>query len=446
MAIRIKRIQIKNFKLFDELSVEFDNPDLVVFDGPNGFGKTSFYDAIELLFTGRIRRYEELISKAVDKRQSVTGSPFLNDQSGSGDLIIKCEFEVDGKNVCLMRQGKREELEAATSLNNFNLQLYTSNNFDSEDFSMIEDENVYLSSLLGVSHKENFEFLNYIEQEENIYLLKNKDKNRKDAIAHLFNTANFEERIGKLTGVSKKLIELCGKEANASLSAQRKKLDDYRGKYAGDLDRIPFTRLITWKDIPWDQEELEFPDEKYVEWLGKEGELAELELFLHNIAEFRNDRENQKLDILLSDEVLIPQFLLCWSFIDDFEYFSKKFELKRSIDELVSAFEQGVLQSILQGKLEPSPQVQEIIKPIIDLGAYSLAIADIIGMNKRATTISKLLVEVKDSRQIFINKFTKFEAESEPNKDCPLCGYSWKDAEELKLKFDAQKEQLEQLI
>ena len=46
MKIELKRIYGENYKLFTSRSIEFENY-LSVFDGPNGYGKTSIFDAIE---------------------------------------------------------------------------------------------------------------------------------------------------------------------------------------------------------------------------------------------------------------------------------------------------------------------------------------------------------------------------------------------------------------
>ena len=62
--IKLGRMLIDNFKSFKE-PVEFDftGNDLVLFDGPNGFGKTTIFDAIELCFTGKISRVKHTDSK-----------------------------------------------------------------------------------------------------------------------------------------------------------------------------------------------------------------------------------------------------------------------------------------------------------------------------------------------------------------------------------------------
>ena len=57
--ITIKRLYLENYKLFSQKEIDFSGALLSVFDGPNGYGKTSIFDAIELLITGKISRVKE---------------------------------------------------------------------------------------------------------------------------------------------------------------------------------------------------------------------------------------------------------------------------------------------------------------------------------------------------------------------------------------------------
>ena len=59
--IIIKRLYVENYKLFSRKEIDFSNALLSVFDGPNGYGKTSIFDAVELLVTGKISRVKDFI-------------------------------------------------------------------------------------------------------------------------------------------------------------------------------------------------------------------------------------------------------------------------------------------------------------------------------------------------------------------------------------------------
>lgn len=64
--MKIKEVQISNFRAFNDVKSSTFNflnnkdeiSDLVSIYAPNGFGKTSFYDAVEWGVTGKIERFD----------------------------------------------------------------------------------------------------------------------------------------------------------------------------------------------------------------------------------------------------------------------------------------------------------------------------------------------------------------------------------------------------
>ena len=74
--ITIKRLYIENYKLFSQKEIDFSGALLSVFDGPNGYGKTSIFDAIELLITGKISRVKEC--ESIDGKDRDTRLYFLH--------------------------------------------------------------------------------------------------------------------------------------------------------------------------------------------------------------------------------------------------------------------------------------------------------------------------------------------------------------------------------
>jgi exonuclease SbcC len=55
-SVRLKELQVRNFRAYRKLSVFDLDADLILLYGPNGFGKTSFFDAIDFAATGDIGR------------------------------------------------------------------------------------------------------------------------------------------------------------------------------------------------------------------------------------------------------------------------------------------------------------------------------------------------------------------------------------------------------
>ncbi|MFV8326958.1 AAA family ATPase [Flavobacterium sp. ZS1P14] len=217
--MKIKKIKIHNFKVLRSKEIDFESSDLIVFDGPNGFGKTSIYDAIELLFTGKIRRYNVLQVLLIDGRESYHEHPFYS-EGATGDISICIEFTKNEATYILERLAKKEEL--TNSVNFSTYKLYQKESFEAIDKTLIENEEEFLNDILGSNYKENFQFLNYIEQEDSLYLLKSQDKNRKQHISHLFNVLEFENKIANINLIKQKIEILCNAE-------EKKTIEDIEG-------------------------------------------------------------------------------------------------------------------------------------------------------------------------------------------------------------------------
>ena len=75
---KIKKIEISDFRIFEgkiDFDLEGENgvPNLVTLYAPNGYGKTSFFDAIEWAFSNKIKRFEnDFIRKAIKYEQENT--------------------------------------------------------------------------------------------------------------------------------------------------------------------------------------------------------------------------------------------------------------------------------------------------------------------------------------------------------------------------------------
>ena len=113
---KIKSIDISYFRVYeDRQHFSFDGflglSNLVVIYAPNGYGKTSFFDAVEWCYSGKISRFEhEQIHKEIEKREYSKGDQILltNRKSyligKSGEIKINLE---DGKSITRTVQRRR---------------------------------------------------------------------------------------------------------------------------------------------------------------------------------------------------------------------------------------------------------------------------------------------------------------------------------------------------
>lgn len=98
--VRLKELEISNFRCYRG-NHKFDlDADLVILFGPNGLGKTSFFDAIDFACTGGVARFDERFKRKTDrllKALKCLGSAI-------DDSFVKATTLIDGKQVPLERR------------------------------------------------------------------------------------------------------------------------------------------------------------------------------------------------------------------------------------------------------------------------------------------------------------------------------------------------------
>lgn len=68
---KLGKLTVDNFKsISKEVVLDFCDLDVVILDGPNGFGKTTLFDAIEISFTGGMSRIDAAGGSADSKAKS----------------------------------------------------------------------------------------------------------------------------------------------------------------------------------------------------------------------------------------------------------------------------------------------------------------------------------------------------------------------------------------
>lgn len=104
MNWKISKIEVSSFKAFKRIYLDLGESSLLTLDGPNGYGKTSIFDAIELLLTGQISRIQNLFDTLLKgHKKNYTDNLFWNSRSGDNDLCIKIEFINDDRKLVLAR-------------------------------------------------------------------------------------------------------------------------------------------------------------------------------------------------------------------------------------------------------------------------------------------------------------------------------------------------------
>lgn len=195
--IKLNNITLKNFKIFDgrPYTIKFEDHRLILLDGPNGYGKTSVFDAIELGITGNITR---LIS--LDNRQNPRDVVVAH--QGTGDVEIILEFKDAESNVRVFeRKLKKSIPNSAKKVSKF-AELWELNEIvNGEAVSSSQHElNKYFNC---TNFTRDFLLFHYVQQEETSRFLKTKNETqRAEELAQLFgNTREADDKLKKLIGI-----------------------------------------------------------------------------------------------------------------------------------------------------------------------------------------------------------------------------------------------------
>ncbi|WP_426427732.1 AAA family ATPase [Staphylococcus equorum] len=142
--MKIKKLYLQNFKgIYEKKIIHFDSH-VSLLTGPNGFGKTTIFDVLELCLTGKIYRTSQ--KSDVTKHQKDYAKPFYQNTLGQDVLVkvwlSKCE---DGNEENLVitrhlpkdhdgRTGGSGRRNKPTDFDLLNMYSENIENFDKEEF------------------------------------------------------------------------------------------------------------------------------------------------------------------------------------------------------------------------------------------------------------------------------------------------------------------------
>lgn len=445
MSIKIKNIKIKNFKTFSDVEIEFDEAGFIVFDGPNGFGKTTVYDAIEFLLTGRINRYQRLSIETIDHRQTFREHPYLCEHSDSGDLEISSELIISSKSIFLLRIIKREMLESVFKILDTKSTLKVKDNID-DDYVTVDDEGVFFQKIIGQEYLRNFEFINYIEQDENLVYLKRKDVDRKDVIGHLFNTSEFNVEVNKIKAVISGLNRLKSPDAKKSITDKETTIQQLEKLLTEDNVQVSFERVIDAHEFFWDKEEIDFESYGFNDILGESSDLTKLSRLVNEKDEYIKVLDNRRTNSLLSKENQLKQFIELSPYLVEYELYESLAERNLSIDTYLLATEKSVPEFVESKLSNLNRHIISILDDSDIVVEYTTHIKSLRSRLKSSGELKKSLADLKTARDRLIGKSSEVVDFPEDESVCILCGHDWGEMTDLIKSIGTQTSVLDKYI
>ncbi|MCT7359581.1 AAA family ATPase [Thalassolituus pacificus] len=403
---RLERIFFYNFKLFSgDFSIRFGSNDLIVFDGPNGYGKTSVYDAVELAITGNIRRFTSTESQQNPDDVVVAHNNDMN-------CYVRLELKNSEGSITVERCLKDKISNSDKKIINFrNLwDIYLIDGDDRRQISQLD-----LNDLLKNPNVcRDFTLFHYVEQEDTAHFLKGRsEKDRANALSVLFgDTVEMQEKVSKVLEFEKRLGDVVrDKDRERKILENRGNLnvsEEYQGAEA------PFIPLLKREgsSFEWDKQTiLNFSVEKRDSFLL---ELKKISALVENREFFLKYRVHSRAT--LQREVLM-NFLAYSKHMDRLEEFKEGARQMRLVSSIASLLG-GKLDSLLE-----SPFLLECF----DLVGYKngeefvAGLRDIVDGKKYNDDSSKVVSDLLSFR-------THLQAHLDNNdgeKECLLCGSSF---------------------
>lgn len=416
--LKIHSLHIKNFKSINEAVFTFDEKNLIIFDGPNGYGKTTAFEAIEIILSKTPRRYRSI---ALDKRSSFVNSPIHKNDK----FAIELSLHLSNNEESISIKRYFDKAVQKKSVDNHIKNIFETSKLLINDKESTEEELERILDFRSINTL--FNVLNYVEQDENTFFLKKDPKDRYKELSSLLGAESEISQLEKIKIFEKKLSDLLRQrlEDKENITKNNEEVLSFR------VSDISYKKLIKNKDFVWDQKDIAntsidirnscLLELEKIKYLYSHKESVNDIHFLHNIEKYMNDDfinkfidsywrienyENLKTENnnRIQNEALLNNNRKLIESIDkfDYDYFNK--------DNILNNLkEKGLIIDAFK------IQLSLLLTQRDALGVQGRILNNI--KNKRIELLS-----IQEEHKNLINL-----ADSE----CPTCGFDWNSSDDL---------------
>tara|TARA_R110002033_G_scaffold84545_1_gene135146 strand:+ start:3024 stop:5357 length:2334 start_codon:yes stop_codon:yes gene_type:complete len=443
MNWQIYKIEVSSFKAFKHIYLDLGESSLLTLDGPNGYGKTSIFDAVELLLTGQISRIQNLFNTLLTRnKRDYTDNLFWNNRSGENDLYIKIEFINGERKLVLARHCpvaifKKPANNRADKYENF--KLYELPEFESSDFTKINlRDNNFLDEVFGKNFRENFSFLNYLEQGQN-RLLHTRVDERKDKLGNLFNISDIETEIENCNTIYNKFTRYINSpERTGKAISLKEDIASLKGTLQAETSNLEYKKLSTTDVQPiWDREIL-FSTYSAADHAVYQESVRKIIALLPLKATIKTRVHNETIDaeIDLNEESLRSLA----KFGKDLNKLDVLDAIKKRIDELESSAK-IIKRGATAIKLEEARSLPNWADGRLEW--FELQIESRNSLHEKSSTNANVVAELERLKRQLIDEHKK----SYPDDQlCPLCGADWEDHKSMVDAIDARTKQISESL
>ena len=469
--MKIRKILLYNFKNFrNETVIDFSDG-ITFLVGPNGYGKTTIFDAIELGLTGNLSRINKVTAENI-----VYNKPFFQNEIGQ-PVIIKLWLEkMNGDQLVIVRKlvnsstdsrNSFAPLKSASQFKLFRQVEVSETNFSSIDNTSLEEiTQSSIDAFLGINGKYEiekiFNLFNYIQQEETTFFLKQTEQERGDSLSFLVKTDKVEKKI---------------KEINTVTNVINRKISDLEGQLKNlkqqELSDVPYHRLFNHKEFVFDCE-TPFSIANLDKLLTYQNTLQNIIDFKKNfsIEEYNRKRERDKRKKDIADDTAVKQALY-FSILSpnilrsNSQWLWEKYSLDNPklfeyvlLENYLQSYERVVHDCNRRKQLNTyltnlSSDITEMTEQSItytqndrlsgDFELLKIQVVKFQSLRNNASQVDKNLSELRQLRSNLGNKFDELRHRHIDENKCPFCNSQFQTFEELKQAYDSYKNYLTEI-
>ncbi|WP_330112747.1 AAA family ATPase (plasmid) [Cetobacterium somerae] len=419
---QIEKLIIENFKIFEnKVEINFENNQIIVLDGPNGYGKTSVFDAIEILLTGGTKRILDIEYKDAEKENI-----FLNNPNIPMKIIgiLKNNF---GEEFIIIREIPEPKSKLKLSNTFKDIKTFICDDLDENNRRETNQEEI--NKILGEKYFENlYHRMFYIPQEESLAFLKNNEKNRRDIINNFFDIKKEEEERSYFFEIRSKLSQkkLEKEEEEKVLKEELEKTIISKGLPSNYLKLLP-------NNEEWDKEDFDIKKYKF-ELITSD--LNNLKYLKENEEEYRNYLENKEIDKFNLN--IIDLYINYFKNLHKYEKYTEEYEKVEAFELILKAIEEKDYNYLLN-----DCNFYEENEKFRNLESFNKEIEDLKKLNTDLQNqVLKIIQKRKDLKESYLNLVEK----KENGFNCPFCGTEYKYFSELEEAYKQQESYLNELL
>lgn len=423
--MRIERIRLHNFKGILDMEFTMSTASAIILGGKNGYGKTTIFDALELVFTGFIERYKDYADDLIDHRRALNKYelPLVCD-ARVPEIRVEVDFsQIVGDNhqeYTIMRKANIADMNNPVDFSVFR-QLYL-RSATLEEHPITPEE----WTSLGIDKfQKTYATLGYLSQEEATLFVKSSDAERVSSIQYLFNTKRFDDRIEKIDKLILKGAKRCADELKTDQESIRNRISDLQRYQIGAVgEQSDYNRIFKEEaHIGWDAQDPNQSNEEYYSLLAENGVLDDI---LYMVNHKDDIKKYRKVSFLNSVIEKAGEYALYWQYREGKELIA----LWKSFDEKVATPCHDLeLPGITFFSMNCPKELVDVVTPEI-LGAVDEEIEKVKTLYNTANAAERAYNEMIDQRNR-LEIHLKAHAEQVSQTSCPLCGQQFRETEEL---------------